>query len=207
MNVWVGDSSLDVLIEPVRPPPRLFVLGGGHDVVPVVDMARTVGWETVVCVPSSRVTTRERLGMADALLTAPLTEVLAHVDASDRALALVIAHDYERDRDSLAMLLASRATYIGVLGPLRRTARMLEELGCAGSDVDERVHAPVGLELGAESPAEIALAIVAEMQASLTRTSGSSLRMRSGPIHAESLGEGDGVPAEFEVEVAEEPAA
>ena len=85
------------------------------------------------------------------------------------------------------MLLRSPARYVGVLGPRRRTDRMLAELQAGGQLPDlalARLHAPVGLEIGAETPDEIALAILAEVQADLTATSGRQLRARQAPIHA-----------------------
>lgn len=182
-------EEVELLVEPVLPAPRLFVLGSGHDAVPVVDMARLVGWEVVLCDPNARGGTRERFAAADEVVVEPLAQLAARIDASDRPLAVMMAHHYERDREALRMLLASRARYIGVLGPQRRTARMLAELAeQPGSEArrDERVHAPVGLELGAESPQEIALAIVAEVQSVLTHAAASSLRLRPGPIHADA---------------------
>jgi xanthine/CO dehydrogenase XdhC/CoxF family maturation factor len=80
------------------------------------------------------------------------------------------------------MLLASHARYLGVLGPRRRTERLLGELGLTGT-ADPRLHAPVGLALGAETPSEIALAIVAEVQAALADADATQLRDRQGPIH------------------------
>ncbi|MGD0530447.1 MAG: XdhC family protein [Polyangiaceae bacterium] len=176
-------GPLDALVEAVLPPPRLFVVGAGHDAVPVVTMAQTVGWETIVCDATGRFATRERFATADEVLALSPAEVAARVDTSDRAMAVVMAHDYERDRACLAALLATRVLYIGMLGPRRRTARMLEELGLEA--MDPRVHAPVGLAIGSETPPEIALAIVAEAQSVLTGTSGAPLRERPGAIHAE----------------------
>ena len=179
-------TEIEVLVEPILPAPRLFVLGSGHDAAPVVEIARTVGWEAMICEPHGRGGTRERFPAADDVLVEPLAQIAARIEASDRPVAVVMGHNYERDRDALRMLLASCARYIGVLGPRRRTARMLTEL--AGGDVsrDERLHAPVGLELGAESPQEIALAIIAEVQSVLARAAASSLRLRPGPIHADA---------------------
>ena len=177
----VGETSVDVLVEAVVPPLRLFVLGAGHDAVPVVGFARALGWETFVCEPHARLATRERFAAADAVVVGDPGEVAARVDRSARAAAVVMAHDYARDRDMLAALLGTRALYVGVLGPRRRTARMLDELGRDGGD--PRIHAPVGLALGAEAPEEIALAIVAEVQSVLGKANGASLRTRSGEIH------------------------
>lgn len=179
-----GGGRIDVLVERVLPPPRLFVLGTGHDAGPVVQIASTVGWEVFVCDARARGGARTRFAGADAVLVEPLDAIAARIDSSDRALAVVMSHDYVHDRDALAMLLASGAAYVGVLGPRRRTARMIEELGAKGAAGDPRLHAPVGLALGAESPQEIALAIVAEAQSVLARGTGASLRRTTEPIHA-----------------------
>ncbi len=108
------------------------------------------------------------------------------MNASQIALAVVMNHSYERDKAALAMLLASRARYIGVLGPKRRTVRILSELGEPWRIDDPRLHAPVGLELGAETPEEIALAMISEMQSTLAHAPAVSLRTRTTPIHAAS---------------------
>jgi xanthine/CO dehydrogenase XdhC/CoxF family maturation factor len=166
-------SAVDVLVEPIVPPPRLFVFGAGHDVVPVVDIARTVGWDVVVCDPLARWATQERFPQADQVLLATLPEIQRKIDATHRAMAVVMGHNYDEDRAALGMLLASRARYIGVLGPRRRAAQMMADLGLTlGSD--DRVHAPVGLEIGSETPHEIALAMTAEVQGVLTQSAATS---------------------------------
>jgi xanthine/CO dehydrogenase XdhC/CoxF family maturation factor len=176
-----SSGPVDALIEVVLPPVRLFVIGAGHDAVHVVALARTLGWEAVVCVSSARIETRERLALADEVLVTSPRELAFRVDACDRALAVVMSHDYLRDRACLSELLGSRAAYVGMLGPRKRTARMFEELGIAPSD--PRVHAPVGLAIGAETPEEIALSIVAEAQQVLSGASGARLRDVPGAVH------------------------
>jgi xanthine dehydrogenase accessory factor len=182
---WTN-GNVTALVEAVRPPPRLFVLGAGHDAVPVVAIARAAGWEPIVWEPSARFATRERFAGAAVTLAGPLAELTARIDASDRAFAVVMAHDYARDRAALDALLATRALYVGMLGPRRRTERMLCELDRFG---DPRIHAPVGLALGAESPQAIALAIVAEAQSVLGNADGASLRDHPGSIHSASAAE------------------
>ena len=178
-----ADGAIEAFVEAIVPPPRAFVFGTGHDAVPFVQLARAVGWDVVVCSPKPRVTTRERFVIADEVLEGSPAELAARVDACDRAVAVVMSHDYELDRRHLAMLVASRVRYIGVLGPRARTTRMLGELAI-GLD-EPRIHAPIGLALGAETPHEIALATVAEIQAVLRRAPATSLRDGSGSIHGD----------------------
>ncbi|HEY5947483.1 MAG TPA: XdhC family protein, partial [Kofleriaceae bacterium] len=175
-------GSVDVFIEAVLPPPRVFVFGTGHDAVPVVQLARNLGWDVAVCTDQVRVTTRERFGQADEILVGTPAELASRIDECDRAVAIVMNHNYELDRDAVGMLIGTRARYIGVLGPRARTSRMLNDLYLVSQD-DPRLHAPIGLELGAETPHEIALAIVSEVQAVLARVPAQCLRDRVGSIH------------------------
>ena len=177
------EGSVEALVEVVVPPPRLFVFGAGFDAVPLVTMASGLGWDVIVHEPHARFVTRERFRAADQIVAGEVDGVRALVDASDRAMCVVMGHDVGKDRAALAMLLASRARSIGVLGPRRRTERILAEIPGARAD-DARVHGPIGLEIGAETPQEIALAVVAEIQTELARAPAVSLRERSGPIHA-----------------------
>lgn len=182
-----GSAVVTALLEAVLPPVRLFVFGAGHDAVGVVQIAHTVGWEVIVCEPHGRFATRERFALADEIIFAPPEQIAARINRSERPMTLVMGHNYEQDRAALAMLLGTRAPYIGVLGPKRRTARMLGEIGAGQGPGDERIHAPVGLALGAESPQEIALAIIAEIQSVLAHAPAASLRERRGPIHAGAM--------------------
>jgi xanthine/CO dehydrogenase XdhC/CoxF family maturation factor len=174
-------GSVDVFVEPVLPPPRAFVFGTGHDAVPVVQMMRMLGWDVSVCAPQPRIATRQRFSsVADELLVGAPEEIASRIDECDRAVAIVMNHHYDTDRENLAMLLATRVRYIGMLGPRTRTRRMLDELEV---EVDTRLHAPVGLELGAETPQEIALAIAAEVQSVLRRAPAASRRDNIRAIH------------------------
>jgi xanthine/CO dehydrogenase XdhC/CoxF family maturation factor len=173
-------GDVDVLVEVMTPPPRLFILGAGHDAVPLATQASAVGWDVFVCLPHARPMARERFRGVTGFVFGNPADITAVIDASHRAAAVVMNHHFDQDRASLGALIASRAAYIGVLGPRYRTAKMLAELGITG---DARLHAPVGLALGAETPEEIALAIVAEVQAVLTEAVAARLREQRGPIH------------------------
>jgi xanthine dehydrogenase accessory factor len=190
-----SEGEIEALIECLVPPPHLFVFGTGHDVTPVVALAKHLGWTVSVWDALPRTAARERLRAADHYLTGSLQEALARLSRAVCPAALVMAHHLEQDRASLAALLPSRARYVGVLGPRARTDQMLADCRAAGVALSEaalaRVYAPVGLQLGAQTPAEIALAILAEAQAVLTSAEVSALRTQSGAIHRAVVRSGD----------------
>ena len=196
-RLYSTDSgTVEAFVEAILPPPRLFVFGTGHDAVPIVELGRALGWDVSICAGqptvsaphteaqlSTRVSTRQRFNRADEVLIGEPSEIAARIDECDRAVAIVMGHNDDHDRNHLGMLLSTRAQYIGVLGPRSRTARILAELDRGEPVDDPRIHAPAGLELGAETPEEVSLAIIAEIQSVLRHDPANSLRTRVGPIH------------------------
>jgi xanthine/CO dehydrogenase XdhC/CoxF family maturation factor len=180
-------GNVDVFIEAILPPPRVFLFGTGHDAVPVAQLAKSLGWDVVLCVDEARVATRQRFNMVDEILVGSHIEIATRVDECDRAIAVVMSHDYATDKANLGMLVGTRCRYIGVLGPRTRTQRMGTELGL-GLQLDARIHGPIGLEIDAETPQEIALAIASEIQTVLSSSPGCKLRDRVGAIHGRSSG-------------------
>jgi len=178
-----------VFIETLLPPVPLVVFGAGHDVLPVVELARDMGWRTEVVDPQARPASRSRFSMADRVTLSRPEDVGAHVSITPRTMALLMSHNYSHDLVLLRFLLASPALYIGVMGPRKRTERMLRELAAIEQPFRlekvnlARLHSPVGLDIGANGPAEIALSIVAEMRAVLDGRRGGMLRERRGSIH------------------------
>ncbi len=175
------------LIEVLEPAPRLFVFGAGSDVVPVVRLADSLGWNVTVCAPPGRPALRDRFAQLAELSELRTAENVKKLDACARPLALVMSHDYDADREALGALLGSGASYVGVLGPAERTRRMLGELeatlGVVSALRRAAVFAPAGLALGAETPEEMALSIIAEAQATLTRSAPSPLAAVQSGIH------------------------
>ncbi len=182
----VGGSM--ALVEVVEPPPHLFVFGSGADVVPLVRAGAILDWNVTVCGKPGQLGVRERFVELACLSEAPLADNVAALARCARPLAVVMSHDFAQDRAALAQLLELDVAYIGVLGPARRTERMLQEIalerGPIAPERRRRVFGPAGLALGAETSAEIALSIVAEAQATLAQSHRSSLRERGGDIHA-----------------------
>ena len=125
--------------------------------------------------------------MVDEIILANPEDGLSRLPLDAHAAAVVMTHNYWDDREILKALLPSPIRYLGMLGPKHRTEHLLQDLLEAGnvytSDQLSRLYAPVGLDIGADTPEEIALAIVAEIQAVLANCSGGQLRDRKGPIH------------------------
>jgi len=177
-----GMKSVKVFIETLLPPVPLVVFGAGHDALPIVELARGLGWQTEVVDPQARPASLSRFAVADRVTLSRPEDVEAQVRITPRTMALLMSHNYVQDLTLLRFLLASPARYIGVLGPRKRTERMLK--GLAMNEAGRaRLHAPAGLDIGANGPAEIALSIVAEMRAVLDGRRGGMLRERQGSIH------------------------
>ncbi|HEV2763285.1 MAG TPA: XdhC family protein, partial [Pyrinomonadaceae bacterium] len=192
-------AVVKVFVETLLPPVPLVVFGAGHDALPVVELARGLGWQTEVVDPQARPASLTRFAAADRVTLARPEEVGARVRLTPRTLALLMTHNYAHDLALLKFLLASPARYVGVMGPRKRTERMLCELASGeeafrlGEADLSRLHSPAGLDIGANAPAEIALSIVAEMRAVLDGRRGGRLRERRGSIHGSAV-DGERVP-------------
>ena len=161
-------GGAEVFFDVAMPPPDLVIFGAGHDASPVARLAWTLGFAVTV------VDAREAFLAADrfpgaALVRAHFSQFPDRVTVRAGAFTLVMNHHVERDRQSLRFSLESAAAWIGVLGPRSRYDRLLAELAAQGYAPDAsktaRVRSPVGLALGAETPAEVAVSILGEMLA------------------------------------------
>lgn len=182
----VAGAHIEVWLEVVSPPQRLLVFGAGHDAVPLVQLAHGLGWHVTVADGRAHYVRRERFPEADRVVLAPADDPLRHCAPDAGTAVVVMTHSVEQDRAVLARLLPDPPRYVGQLGPRVRTERMLCEIRQASAGVvlqTERLHYPVGLDIGADNPQEIALAIVAEIRAVLAGRSGVALHGRPGTIH------------------------
>jgi xanthine/CO dehydrogenase XdhC/CoxF family maturation factor len=184
----VSSDGFEALLEVLEPPPHLFVFGAGPDALPLVEFAAAVGFGVTVCSTSARVAVRERFAARADLHIGDVDSAAALIATRRRPVAVVMSHHYPTDKHALQMLLESKASYIGMLGPRRRTERMFEELFPNPQERSKRdrsrVRAPLGLDLGAENPAQIALSAIAEIQATSSQASALPLSEQVGqPIH------------------------
>ncbi|MGF1538048.1 MAG: XdhC family protein [Elainellaceae cyanobacterium] len=181
-------GSVTALIEIVQPPQPLIIFGAGHDAVPLAQLARGLGWHITLCDRRSAYATPERFPAADQILVQRAEDGLGALSLTPTTAAVIMTHSYLDDRHWLGALLASPVGYVGQLGPKYRTERLLRDLREDGATFTpaqlQRLHAPIGLDVGAETPEEIALAILAEIRAAMAGRDGGYLCNRSGPIHA-----------------------
>ena len=175
----IGDAVLD----PILPPLHLVVCGAGPDAGPLVAAAIRQGWRVDVADPRRPWLRPDRFPGARLLDVEPAQAAEAS-GAGEWTAAVVMSHDYLRDAAFVGGFLGRRVTYLGILGPRDRTDRLLSELEQPPSDADLAViHAPAGLDIGADGAEQVATSIVAEILATLHGRRGGPLRERAGAIH------------------------
>ena len=173
-----GVGSVRVSLEILRPPVRLTIFGAGNDVQPVVRLAAGLGWRVRVLDGRPNLAQVARFPEAETVQIVPVEQVGGLTP--DRSFALLMTHNYYYDLAALRHLLDAPTPYIGLLGPRKKYLRLLEDLTKTTPDaaarLRPRLHSPIGLNLGAETPEEIALAVVAEIQAVLAARPAGFLR-------------------------------
>jgi xanthine dehydrogenase accessory factor len=186
-NIEAEGGVIRVFIEVLEPPLRLLVCGAGHDAIPLVRHATLLGWKVTVVDDRSAFLSEERFPGASQFVLAEPSAAAEKAGVDQRTYAVVMSHNYLRDRDYLRAFLGTDVAYIGMLGPRARLERLLDDLATDGvepSQADrEKLFGPAGLDLGGEGPDEIAAAIVGEVLAIARRRAGGSLRDRTGTIH------------------------
>jgi len=190
----------EVFIEVIRPPVPLVIFGGGHDAVPLARIAKDLGWHVTIVDGRPGYASRAKFPAVDALIAARPETISNRVPIDDRSIAVVMNHNYLDDLATLRALLPTPLTYIGLLGPRRRTEKLLEDIEEEGAPMPSqwrsRIYGPVGLDIGADTPEEIAVAVVAEITAVLAGRAGGLSRDRNGPLHCDEHhhGQVDGDP-------------
>jgi xanthine dehydrogenase accessory factor len=177
-----------VFSETVKPPTPLSIFGAGDDAQPLARLAQDLGWSVTVADPRPAMPTAARFPGVSGLVAGPADELAARVAPAPGSLAIVMTHHYVHDRPLLRHLLPLPLAYLGLLGPRARAQRILADIAEEGLAVTPamrlRLRAPVGLDLGADGPQEVALSVIAEMKAVLAGRDGRPLRDRTLPIHA-----------------------
>jgi len=189
-NYISENQNLTAFIEVIEPPVSVIIIGAGNDVMPLVDMADILGWETTVVDGRANYAKKERFVSACQVLVSKPEQVLEQIVIDERTVFLLMTHNYNYDMAMLRQLLQKNISYIGMLGPKKKRERMLNELKDEGSPFTEQqlsiLHSPVGLDIGAETSEEIALSILAEIKALFAGRDVQSLRTIKEVIHPRS---------------------
>ncbi|MBV9712411.1 MAG: XdhC family protein [Ktedonobacteraceae bacterium] len=178
--IWNGDASItsytlreketqqfDVFIEGFPPPPTLIIVGAGHIAIPLTTFAKTLNYRVVVIDARAAFATRERFPSADELIVAWPDEVLEKMELNPSTSVAVLTHDPKFDEPTLKVLLTRQVGYIGAIGSRKTGIERAERLKKQGLTDEQlgRIHGPIGLNIGAVEPEEMALAIMAEIVA------------------------------------------
>lgn len=180
-------QEVSVFLELIQPTISLLIFGGGFDARPVSQLAQSLGWKVTVTDECVAHIAPAFFPGAERVSLCAREFVDRDFDITRYTPCLLMSHNYEYDREVLKKLLKSPAPYIGILGPRKRFEKMVHEFSQEGitlsSEDFHRIHSPAGLDIGAETPDEIALSIIAEIQGKLANRSGGFLKYRPGPIH------------------------
>jgi len=186
----INQQALSAFIEFVSPAVALHIIGAGNDAMPLVHMAKQLGWQVSVMDGRNHLVTQTRFPLADHLVVGKPEQIIHDISKDEWSVVVMMTHNYNYDLALLPLLLKHSLRYIGMLGPKRRMERLLNELvqqGCTITAAQQQhLYGPVGLDIGAETSEEIALSVLAEIKAVLSYRNGYSLRYRQEAIHPRS---------------------
>jgi xanthine dehydrogenase accessory factor len=181
------EHELAAFVELLQPPVSLVVVGAGNDALPLVDMATILGWRITIVDGRATHANAQRFSKAHQIIIGKPAEAIRQVSTDERTVFVLMSHNYNYDLAMLKLLLQSKTRYIGSLGPRKKLERMLAKLEeqeiVLTDDQKQTIYGPTGLDIGAETPEEIALSIIAEIKTVLAGHAGSFLRERQSAIH------------------------
>jgi xanthine dehydrogenase accessory factor len=175
-------GSAEVFIETIAPAVRLLVFGAGDDAVPLTEMAAYLGWSVFVFDGRAHYARKEKFPAAERVAVRQSGDAIAAVDPW--TVAVLMSHSYSQDLEALRELAACTPRYLGILGPRKRSLQLLADAGLEPDQLGAALHTPIGLDIGADGPEQVALSVIAEIQAWLNRRDGGQLRERRGSIHS-----------------------
>jgi xanthine/CO dehydrogenase XdhC/CoxF family maturation factor len=189
-NYITENFQFTAFTEFIPPAVSLVIIGAGNDIMPLVAMSAILGWKTTVIDGRPAYAKKERFPASCNVLLAKPEQVIDQVPINDRTAIVLMTHNYNYDLAMLELLSKKEIMYTGMLGPKKKLDRMRAELSEKGIDLTpvqlSRIHSPVGLDIGAETPEEIALSILAEIKTVFAAAKAISLKEYAEPIHNRS---------------------
>lgn len=188
VSLEINNVISKAFIEYIEPLPALIIAGAGNDSLPILQIAQTLGWEVTITDARKSAANADRFaGGCQVIVSNPET-FLNEVRIDTRTVVVLMTHNFRYDMQLLKAFIKTEVPYIGVLGPRKKLNKMLQELEADGMELDpellSRIYGPTGLDIGAETAAEIALSIIAEIQAVLKNKNGHMLRLKKDVIHS-----------------------
>lgn len=181
-------DDLSIFFEVIHPPLQLLLFGAGNDTLPVAQLAALLGHEVILVDGRKALATSSRFPTVQRIIQGPAEEVMEQMETDVNTVALLMTHNFDYELILLEKLSRLKLPYIGILGPKRKTEKLLDRLQAKGIAISTgNLYAPIGLDLGAESSEEIALAILAEIAAVVRKRKPGFLRDKQGPIHDAAL--------------------
>ncbi len=180
-------QAANFFMEVIQPSLRLLVFGAGDDTIPMVQLARFMGYQTVVLDGRSHLARPDRFPLADDVQVVDSDNMLGSIQMDKWTVALLMSHSYLQDLAALRALSQYELPYLGLLGPRKRTEQMLFDAGLSSGQFDSIVHSPMGLDIGADGAEQISLATIAEIQSVLNQRTGGQLHKKAGPLHVHSI--------------------
>lgn len=170
-------------IELLPPEIHLVLMGNQYDVYPLTRLSKEMGWKVTIVANPLKVNNKISKMADEIVLPENFTDILF----DNHTAVILMSHDYKTDKNNLPKAIKTDASFIGMLGPRVRSEKIFKELSEEGISISEtdfqRIHAPVGLDIGAVSPEEIALSLLSEIRASFSNRDGHFLRLRQSTIH------------------------
>jgi xanthine/CO dehydrogenase XdhC/CoxF family maturation factor len=173
-----------VFYEAIIPPVRILLFGAGNDTIPVAKLASLMGWELTLIDGRKNHATDQRFPTASNIVIERAERAVEGLNPDKNTVALLMTHNFEYEAVVLKDLIPYSLPYIGILGPKKKTDKLIARLESNGINVPtENIYAPIGLDIGAEGSEEIALSALAEIKAVLAGKNPDFLKNKLGPIH------------------------
>lgn len=181
------EREISVFYETIKSQIQLIIFGSGLDSYPIISLAKQLGWNVVITSDSYSITEPARFKDADDIKYIDRKEILENLKIDDRTYCILISHNYKYDFNVFKSIINTETPYIGILGPSKRAEKILDDLKKLNIKLTEKqlakIHNPIGLEIGGDTPEEIALSIISEIQSVIYEKPGGHLRDKKGPIH------------------------
>ena len=184
---YPAKDDISIFFEVLKPKTRILLFGAGNDTQPLSKMAEILGFELILIDGRKNLASSVRFPFAKQIIHGPAEEVVNQIETDPHTVALLMTHNFEYEAIVLEKLLDCMIPYIGILGPKKKSQKLIERLERKGIAVhQDSIYSPMGLDIGAEGSEEIALSILAEVKAVLAKKPATFLRDKNGPIHEQN---------------------